>query len=85
MTMSDEFNPNPEAPAVEPEALPEAEAMPAAVPDRFPISLQEYAITRKLDDMWPAGLAAFGGVEWRTLEEWDALLEAFKVKPVVNQ
>lgn len=71
-------------------AFPESDAetilvtTPNPVPDTFPMGIEEYAVTVRLDPLWAAGLVAYAGREERQRTEWDTLLAEFMDRPVRN-
>jgi hypothetical protein len=71
---------NPDEPTAAPEPTATLETLPA--PETFPMGLDEYAATVGLHYLWKAGLEAYAGLAERYRPEWDALLAAFKDRPV---
>lgn len=51
-------------------------------PERFPMSLEEYAVNVGLDPMLEAALAVWISNADRLQTEWDSLLAAYRVLPI---
>lgn len=71
-------------PTPEPKAKVAPNPAPAPTPEHFPMGLEEYAVTVRLDPLWAAGLAAYAGRDERLQTEWNTLLAEFKERPVQN-
>ncbi len=63
---------------------PPAAEPAAAAPERFPMSLAEYAYAARLDILWVRGLEVTTDGSDRMREEWDRLLAEFQSRPVTS-
>lgn len=55
---------------------------PATVPERFPMSLEEYAVNVGLDPMLTAALAVWVPLVDRLQTEWDRILAEYRILPI---
>jgi len=53
-------------------------------PASFPISLEEYSVSKNIGDGWKAALAVDAGVKMRTIDEWDKAFDRLQKRPVVD-
>ncbi len=52
------------------------------MPERFPMSLAEYAVTVRLDPLLAAALAVYVPAAERLQTEWDVILAEYRLRPM---